>query len=93
MHPLIYIDLPYLVVGRYLSTNSAETHCNQQCFKNCSDSNQIMCDYNTQSQNAFKKWKKPSPMARFELLTQCASRGGGGGAPDHSAIQWDDDNS
>ena len=27
MHPLIYIDLPYLVVGRYLSINSAETHC------------------------------------------------------------------
>ena len=36
MHPLIYIDLPYLVVGRYLSINSAETHCKQQCFKNCS---------------------------------------------------------
>ena len=58
MHPLIYIDLPYLVVGRYLSINSAETHCNQQCFKNCSDSNQIMCDYNHErlfnSQNQIK---------------------------------------
>ena len=30
-------------------------------------------------------------MARFELLTQCASRGGTGGASDHSATQWVDD--
>ena len=35
----------------------------------------------TQRQNEFKKWKKHSPVARFELLTHCASRGGCGGAP------------
>ena len=51
----------------------------------------IVSNYYTQRQNEFKKWKKHFPMARFELLTHCASRGGGGGAPDHSAIQLDDD--
>ena len=34
-----------------------------------------------------KSEKKHCPVARFELLTHCASWGEGGGAPDHSAIQ------
>ena len=48
-----------------------------------------MWDKYTQSQNEFKKQKKHLPMTRLELLMHCASRGGGGGAPDHSAIRLD----
>ena len=64
-------------VGKFKSEFPSDFHISKCLVK----------DYFTQRQNQFKKWKKHSPMVRFELLMLCASRGGCGGAPDHSAIQ------